>query len=308
MASTFAMVAVIGRANVGKSSLVNKAVGMKVAIVSDKPQTTRTKIMGVLTRDDEQLVFIDTPGFHRPKNRLGENMVKAVSAGIADVDAAVLVVNAAPKFTFDPENLPLAELELISSLRTRNIPAILVINKVDLVENKEDLLNIITAYSAAYDFSAVIPLSARTGDGVDIFVDEVSKFAVESPHYFDDDSFTDQPERVVAAEIIREKLLRTLRAEVPHGIAVQVEKFHERTSASEDQIIDIEATIFCERESHKGIIIGRGGAMLKSIGTKARVDLEHFFDCKINLKLWIKVKEDWRNSVGAIHSFGLDDF
>ncbi len=307
MASTFAMVAVIGRANVGKSSLVNKAVGMKVAIVSDKPQTTRTKIMGVLTRGEEQLVFIDTPGFHRPKNRLGENMIKAVSVGMSDVEAAVLVVDAVPKFTFDPDNLPAAEMELISNLRARKLPAILVINKIDLVENKEDILKMITAYCAQYDFSAVVPLSAKTGDGVDIFIDEVSKFAVESVHYFDDDSFTDQPERVVAAEIIREKILRTLHAEVPHGVAVQVERFSERESSLNEQILDIDATVFCERESHKGIIIGSKGAQLKNIGSKARRDLENFFDCKVNLKLWVKVKEDWRNSVGTLHSLGLDD-
>lgn len=307
MSKTFGLIAVVGRPNVGKSSLVNSAVGMKVAIVSDKPQTTRTKIMGVLTRGEEQLVFVDTPGFHKPKNKLGYNMIKAVSSGISDVDLAILVVDAAPKFRFNPDSLPEAEKELAVQLTKRQIPTILVINKIDLLENKEELLSMITAYSSLMKFEAVIPLSAKTGDGVNLFLDEASKFTVQSEHYFDDDDFTDQPERILAAEMIREKLLRFLSDEVPHGTAVEIERFSERNSSVGETILEIHATIYCERDSHKGIIIGKGGNQLKKIGTYARNDLERFFDCKVALKLWVKVKEDWRNSVGAIHSLGLDD-
>lgn len=307
MSKTFGLIAVVGRPNVGKSSLVNAAVGMKVAIVSDKPQTTRTKIMGVLTRGNEQLVFVDTPGFHKPKNKLGQNMMKAVSTGITDVDAAVFVVDAAPKFKFDPNNLPEAEVELALQLTRKNIPTILVINKIDIVANKEDLLEIISAYSSLMNFSAVIPLSAKTKDGIEAFLDEVSKFTVESEHYFDEDDFTDQPERILAGEMIREKLLRFLSDEVPHGTAVEIERFMERTNTQGEDILEIGATVFCERDSHKGIIIGKGGNQLKKIGTAARNDLEEFFGCKVALKIWVKVKEDWRNSVGAIHSLGLDD-
>lgn len=307
MSKTFGLIAVVGRPNVGKSSLVNSAVGMKVAIVSDKPQTTRTKIMGVLTRGEEQLVFVDTPGFHKPKNKLGYNMIKAVSSGISDVDLAILVVDAAPKFRFNPDSLPEAEKELAVQLTKRQIPTILVINKIDLLENKEELLSMITAYSSLMKFEAVIPLSAKTGDGVNLFLDEASKFTVQSEHYFDDDDFTDQPERILAAEMIREKLLRFLSDEVPHGTAVEIERFSERNSSVGETMLEIHATIYCERDSHKGIIIGKGGNQLKKIGTYARNDLERFFDCKVALKLWVKVKEDWRNSVGAIHSLGLDD-
>ena len=307
MNKTFGMIAVVGRPNVGKSSLVNKAVGMKVAIVSDKPQTTRTRIMGVLTRKDEQLVFVDTPGFHKPKNKLGNNMIKSVSAGIADVDAAVLVVDAAPKFKFNPESLPEAERDLAAQLQNRKIPTVLVINKIDLLEDKETLLSMITAYNRLMQFEAVVPLSAKSGDGVDLLLDEISKFTVESEHYFDDDDFTDQPERILAAEMIREKLLRFLSDEVPHGIAVEIERFRERNDSALKPILEIHAVIYCERDSHKGIIIGKGGSKLKKIGTRSREDLERFFDCKVALKLWVKVKEDWRNSASAIHSLGFDD-
>lgn len=305
--TTSAFISVIGRPNVGKSSLVNRAVGMKVAIVSDKPQTTRTRIMGVLTKNENQYVFVDTPGFHRPKNRLGENMVKAVGVGMSDVDVALLVVDAAPKFTFDSDSLPLAELELIEELKKRKLPAILILNKIDLLEDKEVLLTMIMAYTKAYDFAAVIPLSAKTGDGIDILIDEVSKFSKPSVHYFEEDDFTDQPERIIVAEMIREKLLRLLTREVPHGIAVDIEKFRESTTASDEPILDVEATIYCEKDSHKGIVIGKGGAMLKKVGTLARQDMENFFSCRVNLKLWVKVKEDWRNKVGIIRSLGLDE-
>lgn len=304
--TTAAFISIIGRPNVGKSSFINSALGQKVSIVSDKPQTTRTKIMGVLTRGAQQLVFIDTPGFHKPRNVLGENMMKAVGTGLTDVDAAVLIVEAVPKFKFDPDNLPPAELELIETLKHRKLKAILAINKIDLLENKEELFEIITAYTSVYDFEAVVPLSAKTGDGVDTLIEESAKFARESVHYFASDEFTDQPERVMVAELIREKLLRLLNREVPHGIAIDLERFYERDTVNNEPILCVEASIYCEKDSHKGIIIGKGGAMLKKIGTLSRRDIENFFGIKADLKLWVKVKEDWRNRQGVIHTFGLD--
>lgn len=294
--STSAFIAIVGRPNVGKSSILNTVLGQKVAIVSDKPQTTRTKITGVLTKDEMQLVFIDTPGLHKPRNALGEHMVKAVGDGMADVDCCVLVVEA------DQKVAP-AELELIERFKKRKLNAVLAINKIDLLENKQDLFEIIAKYNELFDFKAIIPVSAKSGDGIDDLVNELSKFAVESVHFFDDEALTDQPERVIAAEIIREKLLWLLDKEVPHGMAVDIERFHERENTN---MIDMEAVIYCERESHKGIVIGKKGSMLKAVGTKARIDLEEFFECKINLQLWVKVKEDWRNRTGSIHSFGLD--
>ena len=301
-----AFIAIIGRPNVGKSSLVNKILAQKVAIVSDKPQTTRTRIMGVLTRDENQFVFVDTPGFHKPRNMLGENMMKAVGSGLSDVNAAMLVVEAAPKFKFNKDNLPAAELELINELKKRKMRAILVINKIDLLEDKEDLFEIITAYNSLYNFDAIIPVSAVKGDGINIIVDEVSAYLEASPHYFDSDDFTDQNDKTMVAEMIREKLLRLLDKEIPHGIAIDIERFFERDTASGEPIIEVEATIYCEKDSHKGIIIGKGGAMLKKVGASARRDIENFFGIKASLKLWVKVKEDWRNRQGLIHTFGLD--
>lgn len=293
--TTSAFIAIVGRPNVGKSSILNKIVGEKIAIVSDKPQTTRTRITGIVTEGDMQLVFIDTPGLHKPHNALGENMVKAVSDGMTDVDCCLLVVEA-------DEKIAPAELELIERFKKRKIPAVLAINKIDLVRDKEQLLKIISDYSALFDFSAVIPCSAKDGNNIGIIKDELQKFAKPSPHFFDDDDFTDQPERVLAAEMIREKLLRLLDKEVPHGLAVDIEQFKER----DDGIVDISASIYCERESHKGIVIGKGGQMLKRVGSLARRDMEAFFECKINLKLWVKVKENWRDRQGSIHNFGLD--
>ena len=301
-----AFIALIGRPNVGKSSLMNKMLGQKVAIVSDKPQTTRTRIMGILTSDETQLVFIDTPGFHKPRNLLGKNMMKAVGDGITDVEAAVLVVDAAPDFKFDPDNLPPAELELIETLKARKMHCVLVLNKIDLLQEKERLLEMITAYTAVFPFDSVIPLSARNGDGVNILIDELKRYAKESPHFFPDDEVTDQPEKAMVAEMIREKLLRNLNREVPHGIAVGIERFYERDTAAGEPILEVEAIIYCEKESHKSIIIGKGGSMLKKIGTHARYDIENFYGIKASLKLWVKVKEDWRNREGLIHSFGLD--
>lgn len=300
-----AFITIIGRPNVGKSTLMNRILGQKVAIVSDKPQTTRTKIMGVFTKGEEQFVFIDTPGFHKPRNILDQSMNKAVGDGMADVDAAVLVVEAAPKFEMG-DTLPPAEAELIEECKRRHLQAVLAINKIDLLENKEALLTLITRYMSAFPFAAVVPLSARSGDGIDILLEELSSFSKPSPHFFDDDAVTDQPDRVMVAELIREKLLRSLDQEVPHGIAVDLERFFERDTAEGEPILEIEATIICEKASHKGIIIGKGGAQLKKIGTAARKDIEHFFGMRASLKLWVKVKEDWRNRQGLIHSFGLD--
>ncbi len=306
MKETSAFITIIGRPNVGKSSLLNRILGQKVAIVSDKPQTTRTKIMGIKTEKENQLVFIDTPGFHKPRNELDKNMNKAVGDGMADVDAAVLVVEANPKFKFDGENLPPAEIELIKELKKRKLKAVLIINKIDLLPNKEELLNMILAYTKEFSFETVVPLSAKTGDGVDALLSELKKFSKPSPHYFPDDDVTDQPEKVMVAEMIREKLLLTLSKEVPHGIAVDLERFVERDTVDGEPIVEVEATIICEKDSHKGIIIGKGGAMLKRIGIMARRDIENFFGIKATVKLWVKVKEDWRNRQGLIHTYGLD--
>lgn len=302
-----AFITIIGRANVGKSSLLNKIVGQKVAIVSDKPQTTRTKIMGVVTKKETQFVFIDTPGFHKPHNLLGDSMIKAVKDGLSDVDCAVLVVDACPDFKLDLQNLPSAELSLIENVKSRNLKCILAINKIDLLKDKEDLFGIISAYSKIHNFDSVIPLSAKSGDGVNILLDEISKFAKPSPHFFDDEDFTDQPDKVMVAEMIREKLLRSLSKEVPHGVAVDLEKFYEKDNANGESILHIDAVIYCEKDSHKGIIIGKGGEMLKKIGIYARKDIEKFFGIQVSLKLWVKVKEDWRNRQGLIHTFGLDN-
>ncbi len=302
-----AFITIIGRPNVGKSSLINKIVGQKVAIVSDKPQTTRTKIMGVVTNNETQLVFIDTPGFHKPHNLLGDSMIKAVKDGMSDVDAVVLVIDACPDFKLDFENLPPAELSLIETIKHKKSKCILAINKIDLLKEKEYLFDIITAYSKHYDFDAVIPLSAKTADGVSILLKEINKFAKPSPHFFASDDFTDQPEKVMVAEMIREKLLRCLSKEVPHGVAIELEKFYESDTKNGEEILHVEAAIYCEKNSHKGIIIGKGGEMLKRIGTYARKDIENFFGIKTSVKLWVKVKEDWRNRQGLIHTFGLDN-
>ncbi len=293
-----AFIAIVGKANVGKSSILNRLLGSKIAIVSDKPQTTRTRIMGVLTTDDNvQLVFTDTPGYHRPHNKLGEKMVQAVSDSISGVDACLLVVEAGEK------HLNTAEEALLQKIKQAHIPTLLAINKIDMLKNKEDLMAQIASISLEYDFESVIPVSAADGNGMDILLDELKKQAFESDHFFPDDTLTDQPERVLAAEMIREKILRLLSKEIPHGTAVSIEKMRAR---DDSDIVDVEAVIYCERESHKGIIIGKGGAMLKKISTYARQDMERFFDCKINLKCWVKVKEGWRNREGLIHNFGLD--
>lgn len=291
-----AFIAIVGCPNVGKSSILNRMLGEKIAIVSPKPQTTRTRIMGVLTENETQLVFTDTPGYHKPKNKLGEKMVKAVGEGIHDVDAVLLVV--------EPQGeIREAELTLIKKFEKAEIPAVLAINKIDTVENKETLLARILEFSKLYNFTAIVPVSAVDGNGLSELKDELKALAFESEHLFPDDTLTDQPEKVIAAEYIREKILKFTDKEIPHGTAVAIEKFKERDDAD---ILDIEAVIYCEKDSHKGIIIGKNGDMLKRISTRARLDMEKFFDCKVNLKCWVKVKEDWRNREGLIHNFGLD--
>lgn len=291
-----AFIAIVGCPNVGKSSILNRLLGEKIAIVSDKPQTTRTRIMGVLTEGETQLVFTDTPGFHRPKTKLGEKMIKAVDESISGVDACLFVV--------EPEGeLRSTEEELIKKFSQLKARVILAINKVDTIPEKEQLMQRILMFSRLYDFEAVVPVSAVKGDNMKELLDELKKLAEPGYHFFPEDTLTDQPERVLAAEMIREKLLRNLDKEIPHGTAVSIEKMRERDDA---EIIDIDAIIYCEKESHKGIIIGKGGAMLKRVSTRAREDMERFFDCKVNLKCWVKVKEDWRNREGLIHNFGLD--
>lgn len=291
-----AFIAIVGCPNVGKSSILNRLLGQKIAIVSDKPQTTRTKIMGVLTEGDTQLVFTDTPGFHRPKTKLGEKMIQAVSDSVAGVDACLFVVE--PQGELRP-----AELELIEKFKKLKMPVILAINKVDTLPEKEVLMTRIAELAQVYNFEAIVPVSAMRGINMDALLEELSKLAEESVFFFPEDTLTDQPERVLAAEMIREKLLRNLDREIPHGVAVSIEKMRER---EDSDIMDVEAIIYCEKDSHKGIIIGKGGAMLKKVSTRAREDMEKFFMCRINLRCWVKVKEGWRNREGLIHNFGLD--
>ncbi len=290
--------AIIGRPNVGKSSLLNKILGEKIAIVSSKPQTTRSKIMGMVNFDETQLVFIDTPGFHKSRNKLGDYMIKSIVDSIDDVDMCIMVVE-------ETGQLREAELKLIDRLKKSDMPAILVINKIDRLQDKSTLLARMDELSKLYDFSAIIPVSVQKGDGISDVIKTLCDMAEEGPHFFDDDTLTDQPEKIIAAEIIREKLLRLLSDEVPHGTAVEIEKMREREG--DNHILDIEATIYCEKKSHKGIIIGKGGEMLKKIGTYARTDLEKFLETKVNLKLWVKVTPDWRNSESGIKRFGYKD-
>lgn len=292
-----AFITIAGKPNVGKSSILNKLLGTKIAIVSSKPQTTRTKIMGVLTEGDIQLVFTDTPGFHKPHNKLGEIMNSAVKDSLGGTDAVLFV--AEPKGELNEK-----ELELIKKIKQEKAPAILVINKIDTLADKTVLLARLRELSSYYDFTAAVPVSAETGEGLDDLMEEMKKLALPSVHYFPDDTLTDQPERVIAAEIIREKLLRLMDKEIPHGTAVAVEKMRERENKD---ILDIDAVIYCERESNKGMIIGKHGAMLKKISTYARQDLERFFDSKVNLHTWVKVKEGWRNKEGLIRNFGLEE-
>lgn len=290
-----AMITIAGRPNVGKSTLTNRLVGEKVAIVSHKPQTTRNRICGIVNREDTQFIFVDTPGFHQPRTKLGDYMVRVTKQSVSDVDAVLLMVEPIA-------NVGAQEDALLRQLKASGEPVILVINKIDAVE-KASLLAVIAAYSQAMEFSAVVPISAKTGEGVEALLLECGKFATEGPQLFPDGMTSDQPERQVMAEIIREKLLWCLEREVPHGTAVEITRFSERDNG----IIDLEATIYCEKPNHKGIIIGKQGATLKKISTLAREDCERFMGTKIYLQTWVKVKENWRDSDFFVRNFGYRD-
>ena len=295
MATKTAMITIAGRPNVGKSTLTNFLVGEKIAIVSNKPQTTRNRICGILTKGETQFVFVDTPGFHKPRTKLGDYMVNIAKDSIADVDLTVLVVE--PLASVGPQ-----EEALMEQLKGKKCPTVLAINKIDTVE-KDKLLEVIATYSAAFAFDAIIPISAKTGDGVEALFEECKKYAIASPFLFPEDVTTDQPERQVMAEIIREKLLWCLDREIPHGTAVEITKFSERDNG----IIDIDATIYCEKSSHKGIIIGKRGEMLKRISTLARGDCEKFMGTRVYLTTWVKVKENWRDSDFLVRNFGYSE-
>ena len=290
--SRSAMITICGRPNVGKSTLTNALVGEKVAIVSAKPQTTRNRITAIVSHGETQLVLMDTPGFHRPRNRLGDYMVSVVRESVADVDCVLLLVE--PIASIGPQ-----EEALIARIEEQGLPVILVINKIDTVE-KEKLLEVMAIYSARHEFDAILPICARTGEGLDELLEELERYAEEGPHLFPDDMITDQPERQICAELIREKLLRCLEKEIPHGTAVEITRFSERDNG----IVDIEATIYCEKESHKGIIIGKKGAMLKKVGELARRDMESFLGTKVHLQTWVKVRESWRDSLAQLRNFG----
>lgn len=285
-------VSIVGMPNVGKSTLLNKLAGQKIAIISEKPQTTRNKILAVYTTDEEQIIFTDTPGIHKPHNKLGEYMVNAANESMKDTDVLVMVVDA---------TRPIQDMDrtIAKSVAEANIPCILVLNKVDLMK-KEDLLPVIANYSNICDFDAIVPLSAKSGDGVEILLEEIRQHLVEGPRFYDEDTVTDQPERQIAAEIIREKMLWLLDKEVPHGIAIEITKMQEK-----QKVTNIYATIFCEKATHKGIIIGKNGEMLKKIGSMARKDIEDMLCKQVYLELWVKVKNDWRNSDFMIKNFGF---
>ena len=290
-------VTILGRPNVGKSSLLNVLVGEKIAAVSPKPQTTRTSIRGVLTKEETQYVFIDTPGRHQAKNKLGEHMMRAVDDSLKASEVALLVVDCTKKANE-------AEVALAKSL-SKHTHTALILNKIDLYKNKSELMAKIEEYSALSEFDEVIPTSILLNDGIDLVMEYLNKNAEVGPHYFDDESITDQPEKVLMAEIIREKALLCLDDEIPHGIAVTIDSINERDTRSGEPIMDVEATLYCERESHKKIIIGKNGSMIKKISSDARIDLENFFQIKVNLNVWIKVKEGWRNKEALIKNFGL---
>lgn len=289
------MISIVGRPNVGKSTLTNALVGEKIAIVTNKPQTTRNRICAVLNRGECQYVFMDTPGLHKARTRLGEYMVGVVKESVADVDAVMLLIEPIP-------HVGGPEAELIARIRALGVPAVLVINKIDTVK-KEELLSVMQVYQAECDFQAIVPISAKNGDGVEELLNVLAAFLPEGPQLFPDDMITDQPERQVCAEIIREKLLLCLEKEIPHGTAVELSKFSER----ENGIIDIDATIYCEKASHKGIIIGKNGAMLKKISTLARKDIEAVMGTKVFLETWVKVKENWRDNLNFIRDVGYRD-
>ena len=290
------IITICGRPNVGKSTLTNALVGEKVAIVTNKPQTTRNRICGIVERGDRQFVFVDTPGLHKARTRLGDYMVKVVKESVADVDGILLLVEPIP-------NVGAPEQQLIDRIKTLNCPAVLVINKVDTLAQKETLLEVIQTYQQAHDFDAVVPLSARTGEGVEELLDVLGGYLPEGPRLFPEDMTSDQPERQMMAEILREKLLLCLDKEIPHGTAVEITRFAQR----DDEVVEVEATIYCEKNSHKGIIIGKGGAMLKKVSTQARQDMERFMGTKVYLQTWVKVKENWRDNPAAIQNFGYHE-
>ncbi len=287
------IITICGRPNVGKSTLTNAFVGEKVAIVTSKPQTTRNRICGIKNRGECQFVFVDTPGLHRARTRLGDYMVNVVRESVADVDAVLLLVEPIP-------NVGEPEQQLIGRIKTLGCPAVLAINKADTVPQKDRLLEVIQVYSQEHDFDAVVPISARTGQGVEELLDVLEGYLPEGPQLFPDDMTSDQPERQMMAEIMREKLLLLLDKEIPHGTAVEITRFAER----DDEVVEVEATIYCEKNSHKGIIIGKGGGMLKKASTLARQDMETFMGTKVFLKTWVKVKENWRDNPAAIQNFG----
>ncbi|MDY3079540.1 MAG: GTPase Era [Oscillospiraceae bacterium] len=295
MTTKSAMITICGRPNVGKSTLTNALVGEKIAIVSNKPQTTRNRISAVVSRGDTQFVLMDTPGFHKPRTRLGDYMVNVVKESVADVDAVMLLVEPIA-------NIGKQEEALIARIKEVNVPAVLVINKIDTVE-KSTLLEVMAAYSAACEFDSIIPISAKNGEGLDELMDQLEKYAVEGPQLFPDDMISDQPEKQICAELVREKLLLCLDKEIPHGIAIEVTKFSERDNG----IIDMDVTIFCEKASHKGIIIGKNGAMLRKIGELARIDIEAFMGTRVFLQTWVKVKENWRDSMAQLRNFGFSE-
>ena len=295
MTTKSAMITICGRPNVGKSTLTNALVGEKIAIVSNKPQTTRNRISAVVSRGDTQFVLMDTPGFHKPRTRLGDYMVNVVKESVADVDAVMLLVEPIA-------NIGKQEEALIARIKEVNVPAVLVINKIDTVE-KSTLLEVMAAYSAACEFDSIIPISAKNGEGLDELMDQLEKYAVEGPQLFPDDMISDQPEKQICAELVREKLLLCLDKEIPHGIAIEVTKFSERDNG----IIDMDVTIFCEKASHKGIIIGKNGAMLRNIGELARIDIEAFMGTRVFLQTWVKVKENWRDSMAQLRNFGFSE-
>ncbi len=297
MITKTAMITIAGRPNVGKSTLTNTLVGEKITIVSPKPQTTRSRILAVTSRGETQFVFADTPGFHRARTKLGTYMDNVVRQSVADVDAVALLVEPIA-------SIGAQEQALIEKLKENQMPAVLVINKADTLEDKKKLLPVIAVYSEAYPFEAIIPISAKTGDGVEELLGVLERFAVEGPQLFPDDYISDQPEKQICAEIVREKLLLTLDKEIPHGTAVVVTKFSQR---EENDVIDMDVTIYCEKQSHKGIIIGKQGAMLKRIGEMARRDIERFMGAKVFLQTWVRVKENWRDSDFLLRNFGFTE-
>lgn len=289
------MITIAGRPNVGKSTLTNALVGEKVAIVTNKPQTTRNRICAVLNRGETQFVFMDTPGFHKARTRLGDYMVNVVKESVADVDAVMLLVEPIASIGKQEELL-------IQQIKQAGVPAVLVINKIDTLEDKEKLLEVIAIYSQAHEWDAIVPISAKNSEGIDELLDELEKYVFEGPQLFPDGMISDQPERQIIAEIVREKLLLCLDKEIPHGTAVEVTKFEER----DDGIVDVDVTIYCEKSSHKGMIIGKHGAMLKKVGELARTDIETFLGTKVYMESWVKVKENWRDSLSQIRNFGYE--